>query len=129
VTDPLFDIGCEGVIIGRSAFECRGLPRRVLRGVFLPSAAYEQVRRILQADAVARARPEDPESETLLRAHYYARDQLRFEITDATGKPITIEYFHIYEPVRSGAAYEVVARLAVPPSGNGVRSRRRRHSP
>src|SRR5215212_10626732 len=96
-----FAVVCEGVIIGYSAFEHRGLPRGVLRGNFVPAAAYAQVRRLFQADALARARPDDPESETLLRAHYRARDQVRFEIIDKAGVPIPIEYLHVYEPVRS----------------------------
>jgi hypothetical protein len=112
--DSPFAVVCESVIIGHSAFEQRGLPRGVLRGSFEPTAAYAPVRRLFQADALARAQPEDPDSETLLRAHYRARDQLHFEIIDKAGVPIPIEYLHVYEPVRSGHTHQVVARLAVP---------------
>jgi hypothetical protein len=122
--DSPFEVVCEGVVIGYSAFEHRGLPRGVLRGKFVPTAAYGEVRRLFQADALARARPEDPESETLLRAHYRARDQLHFEVSDKAGVLIQIEYLHVYEPVRSGDSHQVVARLAVT---SGSRQRKGSH--
>lgn len=124
-----FFIACEGLAIGESALERRGLPRGILRGRFEPADGYETVRAIFRADALARARPDDPDGETLLRAHYKARDQLRFEVTDSAGRAIPVEYVHVYEPLRPGEPFEVIARLAVPTRRPRARSRWRRSGP
>jgi hypothetical protein len=84
---------------------------------------------LFRRDAVARARPQDAEGEAVLRAYYQARGDLRFGVSDTTGRPVPVEYVHVYEPAHGDAALEVVARLAVPPSSRKSASRRRRSRP
>lgn len=124
----MFRITCEGLVIGYSAFEIRGLPRTVVRGRFEPTAEYTRVRPLFRADAIARARPSDDDAETVLKAYYTARDQLHFEVTDPNGRSVPVDYVHVYEPSAteaSQAVYEVVARLAVPASEKTHRQPRR----
>ena len=107
-----FAILCEGLTIGHTAFERRGLPRGVLQGAFLPTTDYSLVKRLFRADALAGACADDPGSETLLRAYYAARDRLDISVVDREGRLLPTEYVHVHEPVASGNA-EIVARLAV----------------
>ena len=113
---PTFEISCEGVVIGHSAFEARGTPLGVVRGAFVPAPGYASVAALFRADAVARARPEDgADGEAVLRAYYAARDRLAFAVADPAGRPVPVEYVHVYAPATAGAApLEVLARLAVP---------------
>lgn len=87
------------------------MPRGIVRGRFVPAAGYESVRPLFRRDAVARARPDDPDSETVLRAFYEVRADLRFEVSDAEGRVVPVDYVHVYEPVNREAELEVVARL------------------
>jgi hypothetical protein len=86
------------------------------------------VRPLFRRDAVARARPQDTEGEAVLRAYYEARADLRFAVTDTAGRPVHVEYVHVYESTDS-AVLEVVARLAVPASPRDPSQRRRRSRP
>jgi hypothetical protein len=101
-------------VIGHTAFETRGLPRGIVRGRFDPAPGYDSVRPLFRRDAVARARPDDNDGETVLRAYYKARAELRFEVTDDQGRPVPVEYVHVYESPDGGSILEVAARLAVP---------------
>jgi hypothetical protein len=87
------------------------------------------VRPLFRRDAVARARPQDSEGEAVLRAYYQARAELRFAVSDTAGRPVPVEYVHIYEPTDGDAVLEVVARVAVPASPRDPASRRRRSRP
>jgi hypothetical protein len=128
-TVKVFAISCEGLVIGHSAFEARGLPRGVVRGRFLPAADYESVRPLFRRDAVVRARPEDPDGETVLRAYYETRADLRFAVSDDQDRSVPVEYVHVYEPDGPGGTFEVAARLAVPGVPRDPRSRPRRSRP
>src|SRR5262245_34890015 len=111
----MFEIFCEGLVIGHSEFEARGTPPAIVRGVFRPTADYQSVAQLFLADAVARARPEDgADGEALLRGYYAARDRLEFAVIATDGVPLPVEYVHVYEPVRPSTEPQVVARIAVP---------------
>jgi len=89
-----FTLSMSGVIVGRSELEHRDSAQRLASGAFRPGLGYDLAQPIFalyeraagDADALSRYRK--------------AREALRLELTDSSGKRVTVRELHI----RSGSA-------------------------
>ena len=91
-----FTLRMSGVIVGRSELETRDATRSLARGAFRPGLGYELAEPVFMlfeqaagsADALARYRK--------------AREALRLELQDSSGRLVAVRDLHIRRNVASG---------------------------
>lgn len=92
-----FTLTMSGVIVGRSELEVRDSDRKVARGAFRPGLGYELAQPVFELyDAAA--------SDSAAVAKYrQARDALKLQLADASGRVVTMREIHIRKgPVHGG---------------------------
>jgi hypothetical protein len=119
-----YAITCEGVVIGYSAFEVRGMPRGLLRGRFVPAAEYERLRPLFRAEALWHELVEDDTGRRLVDAAERARAALRFALQRDGGAPLDVAHVYVSEPAAADGAREVIAFLAARPAPPARAARR-----
>lgn len=84
-----FTLTMSGVIVGRSELEVRDPDRKVARGAFRPGLGYELAQPVFELYDAAGT------DQAAISRYRQARDALKLELADASGRVMTVRDLHI----------------------------------
>ena len=100
-----FTLTMSGVIVGRSELEVRDPDRRIARGAFRPGLGYELAQPVFELyDSVG----SDPSAVSRYRE---ARDALKLQLADATGRVVAMREIHIRKGPAHGGQKSIVMEV------------------
>ena len=92
-----FTLTMSGVIVGRSELEIRDADRKIARGTFRPGLGYELAQPVFELYDAAGSDP------TAMSRYREARDALKLQLADATGRVVSMREIHIRKgPAQNG---------------------------
>jgi hypothetical protein len=100
-----FTLTMSGVIVGRSELEVRDSDRRVARGAFRPGLGYELAQPVFELyDAAGN-------DEAAVARYRQARDALKLQLADATGRVMPVRDLHIRKGPSNGGQPTIVMEV------------------
>ena len=95
----------SGVIVGRSELEVRDSDRRVARGAFRPGLGYELAQPVFELYDAAGT------DQGAISRYRQARDALKLQLADASGRVMTVRDLHIRKGPTNGGQQGIVMEV------------------
>jgi hypothetical protein len=100
-----FILTISGVIVGRSELEVRDPDRKVARGAFRPGLGYELAQPVFELYDSAGA------DQAAVARYRQARDALKLQLADASGRVLTVRELHIRKGPVNGSQPTIVLEV------------------
>ena len=100
-----FTLTMSGVIVGRSELEVRDSDRKVARGAFRPGLGYELAQPVFELYDAAGT------DQVAISRYRQARDALKLQLADASGRVMTVRDLHIRKGPANGGQPGIVMEV------------------